>query len=139
VARSTLPDNSNPVVDNSTALVNSTSPDNSTSLANSTAVDNSTAVVDCAASNNTAAAAVTNANKHVKKAKKALKAMEAGGKKKNAVAADEVSGNLTLAMDQLAAVNSYVEYFFPVLFCRPETEFGPAWAFELVVRQMGRS
>jgi hypothetical protein len=70
-------------------------------------VDNSTAIVNCVASNNTAAAAVRNANKHIKKAKEALKAMAAGGEK-NAVVANEVSGNLTLAIDQLVAVDLYV-------------------------------
>jgi hypothetical protein len=50
--------------------------------------------------------AVTTANEHVKKANKALKAMAAGGK--NDAAANQVTGNLTLAMNQLAAANSYV-------------------------------
>jgi len=48
---------------------------------------------------------VSNANNHVKKAKNALKGMAAGGKK-NANVAKQVNGNLTLAMNALAAANS---------------------------------
>ena len=64
-----------------------------------------------------------NAKEHVKKAKKALEAMSAGGKN-NAAAAKQVSGNLTLAMNEMAAANSYV----PVPPCRFDTEFDPASA-----------
>jgi hypothetical protein len=56
---------------------------------------------------------VSGAADHVKKAKKALDAMAKGGKK-NAAAASQVSGNLTAAMNQLAAANSYV---LSLLFC----------------------
>ena len=50
--------------------------------------------------------------------------MAAGGKK-NAAAASQVSGNLTLAMNQLAAANAYVPYFLP---CRLEADIGLALA-----------
>ena len=58
---------------------------------------------------------MSKAGKNVKNAKKALDAMAKGGKK-NAAAANQVKGNLTVAMNQLAAANSYVLFFqFPVV------------------------
>jgi hypothetical protein len=57
---------------------------------------------------------MSQASNHVKKAQKALKGIKAGGKK-NAAAAKEVNGNLTLAMNSLAGANSYVPFF---LLCR---------------------
>jgi hypothetical protein len=67
---------------------------------------------------------MSKASKNVEKAKTALKGMAAGGKK-NAAAAKEVSGNLTLAMNQLAAANSYVPFF---LSSRLEADLGLALA-----------
>jgi len=49
---------------------------------------------------------VTNAKEHVKKAQNALQAMTAGGGKNNAAAANQVTGNITLAMNALAGANS---------------------------------
>ena len=62
--------------------------------------------------------AVSNASQNVDKAKKALKGMAAGGGKKNAEAASQVQGNLTLAMNQLAAASSYVPFFLSLSFSK---------------------
>jgi hypothetical protein len=74
---------------------------------------------------------MSQASNHVKKAQNALEGIKAGGKK-NAAAAKEVNGNLTLAMNSLAGANSYVPFF---LLCR----LGRADLGFVLVRRAGKA
>jgi hypothetical protein len=111
-------------VDNSTALVNATAVDNSAALVNATdlaanataladntalldnstaLLDNSTALANCSAAINNATGAMENVQNNIADAQVALDAMS---EVQDPALANQVGGNLTLAMKELANMNS---------------------------------